>query len=76
MGRRARRAAPSPEARLGWGERLLLALGALSATLLGVVWAGGGWRTGLLAGAGAAVLVLGAIALAATMPARPSERDE
>lgn len=68
MGRRARRVAPTP--RMSWRDRVLLALAVLGATLLGVAWAGGGWRLGLALGAGAAVVVVGATALAETMPAR------
>ena len=76
MGRHAQRDdAPHP-ARPRWTERILLALAVLAATCLGVVWAGGGWRTGLVIGAGAAVVVVGAMALSTTMPAPPGEPDE
>ena len=74
--RRGRRAAASDRAGVSWRDGVLLALAVLAATCLGIVWAGGGWRTGLAIGAGAAVVVVGAMALGATMPSPPSEPDE
>ena len=76
MGRHADRASDDDDARLGWGARLGLAVVVFAATCLGIVWASGDWRTGALVGAGAAVVVVGALALGATMPARPPDLEE
>jgi len=76
MGRHADRG-PSDDSRHGWRDRLLIAVVVLAATCGGVIWAGGGWERGLMVGAGAAVVVVGAIALGATMPNPPeTSRDE
>ncbi len=71
MGRHAERETADDDARHGWRDRLLLAVVVLGATCLGVTWAGGGWLRGLVIGAGAAVVVVGALVLGATMPNRP-----
>lgn len=71
MGRHAHRDTADDDARHRWRDRLLIAVVVLGGTCLGVTWAGGGWRLGLVIGAGAAVVVVGALALGGTMPHRP-----
>jgi len=71
MGRHAQPERSDDDARHGWRDRLVLAVVVLAATCLGIVWAGAGWRLGLVIGTGAAVVVVGAVALGATMPTRP-----
>ncbi|NLF05022.1 MAG: hypothetical protein GX593_08520 [Actinomycetales bacterium] len=71
MGRHAEREGPDDDVRLGWREHLALAVAVLGTTCLGIIWAGGGWRLGLVIGASAAVVVVGALALGGTMPKRP-----
>ncbi|MGV8976658.1 MAG: hypothetical protein ACOH17_01305 [Cellulomonas sp.] len=49
-------------------ERVALAAGAAASTTLVLVWAGIRWRTAVMAGAAAGLLVLVAAAVAATVP--------
>ena len=52
-------------------ERLALAAGATASTTLVLAWAGIWWRTAVVAGAAAGLLVLVAAGVAATVPAPP-----
>jgi len=52
-------------------ERLALAAGAAASMTLGLAWAGIRWRTAVIAGAAAGLLVLVAARVAATVPAPP-----
>lgn len=54
-------------------ERIALAAGAAASTTLVLAWAGIRWRTAVVAGAAAGLLVLVAAGVAATVPA-PHER--